>query len=80
MVLEHIIPLQQRNGLAKGYVPQINNSMIGFHALANVILALTNVNIDGQIMVVPNNGKNFEPTYGYIKFVMLNVAKHFVEV
>jgi hypothetical protein len=80
MALEQVISLQQKNGLAKRYVPQNNNSITGFHALANVILAFTNANTFGRILVVPNNGKNCEPTDGYIKFVMLNVAKCFVEV
>jgi hypothetical protein len=63
MALEQIIPLQQRNGLAKGYVPQSSSSMIGFHALANVILAFTNANTDGRILVVPNSGKSHRWIY-----------------
>ncbi|KAH9575812.1 hypothetical protein CY35_01G130700 [Sphagnum magellanicum] len=80
MALEQIIPLQQRNGLAIGSTLQSSSSMTGFHALADVILALTNADADGRILVVPNSGKNCEPTDGYIKFVMLNAAKHFMEV
>jgi chromosome transmission fidelity protein 1 len=80
IALEQIIPLQQRNGLAIGSMLQSSSSMTGFHALADVILALTNADADGRILVVPNSGKNCEPTDGYIKFVMLNAAKHFVEV
>jgi predicted deacylase len=80
MAWEQTIPLQQRNGLAIGSMLQSSNSMAGFHALADVILALTNADSDGRILVVPNSGKNCEPTDGYIKFVMLNAAKHFVEV
>lgn len=65
--------------MAKGSTPLGTNSLTGFHALAEFVLALTNADKDGRILVVPSSA-NPEPVDGQLKFVMLNAAKHFTEV
>lgn len=71
---------QSRSGLPKGTIPQSSNALTGFHALADLILALTNADKDGRILVVPGVGKGLDLWDGHLKFIMLNATKHFTEV
>ncbi|KAL2645440.1 hypothetical protein R1flu_013027 [Riccia fluitans] len=59
------------------------SSMTGFHMLAEFIMALTNADTDGRVIVMPKGLKSqaLDSTEdGSLKFVMLNAAKHFSEV
>lgn len=71
---------QSRSGVPKGSVPQSNNALTGFHALADFVLALTNADKDGRVLVVPSVGKGLELWDGHLKFIMLNATKHFTEI
>ena len=44
------------------------------------MLALTNADKDGRVLVVPSVGKGLDLWDGHLKFVMLNATKHFTEV
>ncbi|KAG0566399.1 hypothetical protein M758_7G058100 [Ceratodon purpureus] len=71
---------QSRSGFAKGTIPQVSNALTGFHALADLVLALTNADKDGRVLVVPSVGKGLDIWDGHLKFVMLNATKHFTEI
>ena len=71
--------LQPTNSSTKDSFPQGSSALTGFHALADFVLALTNADEDGRILVVPDSGA-LESMEGHLKFVMLNANKHFVEV
>jgi hypothetical protein len=71
---------QSRSGLTKGTIRQASNALSGFHALADLVLALTHADKDGRVLVVPCVGKGLDLWDGHLKFVMLNATKHFTEV
>lgn len=71
---------QSRSGLTKGAIPQSSNALTGFHALADLVLALTNADKDGRVLVVPSVGKGLDLWDGHLKFIMLNATKHFTKV
>jgi len=71
---------QSRSGLTKVTIPQNSNALTGFHALADLVLALTNADKDGRVLVVPSVGKGLDLWDGHLKFIMLNATTHFTEV
>lgn len=71
---------QSRAGLPKGTNPQSSNALTGFHALADLVLALTNADKDGRVLVVPSVGVGLDLWDGHLKFIMLNATKHFTQV
>lgn len=71
---------QSRSGHTKGTIPQSSSALTGFHALADLVLALTNADKDGRVLVVPSVGKGLDLWDGHLKFIMLNATKHFTEV
>lgn len=71
---------QSRAGLPKGTNPHSSNALTGFHALADLVLALTNADKDGRVLVVPSVGVGLDLWDGHLKFIMLNATKHFTEV
>ncbi|KAL3698819.1 hypothetical protein R1sor_012895 [Riccia sorocarpa] len=59
------------------------SSMAGFHVLAEFVMALTNADADGRVLLTPKTLKSQvpdSPEDGALKFIMLNAAKHFAEV
>lgn len=52
------------------------SAISAFHNFADFILALTNMDSDGRVLVTSPLGES----EGSIKFTMLNAAKHFAEV
>ncbi|CAM6122599.1 unnamed protein product [Calypogeia fissa] len=52
-------------------------SLTGFHTLAEFVLALTNADSDGRVLVMPSTTRGADSS---LKFIMLNAAKHFAEV
>lgn len=54
--------------------------MSGFRALLDMLLSLTNKNVDGRIIVSQTRPKGLGEQDGYIKYVMLTGEKLFSEV
>ena len=52
VILEQRVALQPRNSATKDSFPQGSSALTGFHALTDFVLALTNADEDGCILVV----------------------------
>lgn len=56
------------------------STLSGFRALLDMLLSLTNKNVDGRIIVSQTRTKGLGEQDGYIKYVMLTGEKLFSEV
>ncbi|KAJ7527554.1 hypothetical protein O6H91_16G060900 [Diphasiastrum complanatum] len=76
------VPLESMSSTLKSNAAQGGSTSASFHALADFVLALTNQDADGRVLITPScyAGVSNELLEGNIKFVMLNAAKHFSEV
>ncbi|KAG6545059.1 hypothetical protein Mapa_013754 [Marchantia paleacea] len=75
--------LDQVSTGSKAFVVSGRTSVTGFHMLAEFILALTNADTDGRVILMPKPARVHSPDSadsGSLKFVMLNAAKYFAEV
>lgn len=75
--------LDQASTESKASAVSARTSVTGFHMLAEFILALTNADTDGRVILMPRPAKGHSSDAadgGSLKFVMLNAAKYFAEV